>query len=71
MTAGLGGDGLHLLAPVYAGSRVRLTRRFLAARESASRPNTGIITIEDRLEDPDGQVVFRTSGSMLVAKRKG
>lgn len=69
MTAGLGGDGLHLLAPVYAGTRVRLTRRFLAARTSKSRPGVGIVKIEDSLSDPDGKLLFRTSGSMLVAKR--
>lgn len=70
MEAGLGGDGFDLVAPVYAGSRVRLRRRYLAARESKSRPELGIVTLEDRLENEDGDTVFRTSGSMMVAKRR-
>jgi acyl dehydratase len=69
LVAGLGGDGLHLLAPIYAGDRVRLVRRFTQTRASKSKPEAGIITIEDTLESPDGKVVFRTSGSMLIARR--
>ena len=69
LMAGLGGDGLHLLAPVRVGERVRLVRRFTDARASESRPNAGIVAIEDTLMTPAGQAVFRTSGSMLIAKR--
>lgn len=69
MVAGLGGDGLQLLAPVRAGDRVRLVRRFTKTRASRSRPEVGIVTIEDTLESEDGRAVFRTSGSMLVARR--
>lgn len=69
LVAGLGGDGLELLAPVYAGTRVRLTRVFAAARESKSRPGVGVVRIEDQLEDPEGRVLFRTAGSILIAKR--
>ena len=65
----LGGDGFDLVAPVYADSRVRLTRRYTAARESKSRPDVGIVTIEDRLTNQDGELVYRTSGSMFVSKR--
>lgn len=69
LLAGLGGDGLDLHAPVFAGSRVRLVRRFTEARPSKSRPNAGIVSIADRLETPSGEVVFRTAGSMLVERR--
>jgi acyl dehydratase len=69
LVAGLGGDGLQLLAPVRVGDRVRLARRFTAARPSKSRPTAGVVSIEDTLESPGGQAVFRTSGSMLVARR--
>lgn len=69
LVAGLGGDGLHLLAPVRAGERVRLVRRFTAARESRSRPEAGIVSVEDRLETPDGTIVFKAIGSMLLARR--
>jgi len=71
MAAGLGGDGFDLLSPVYAGSRVRLRRRYLEARASKSRPEVGIVRLEDALENEDGVVVFRTTGSMMVSKRPG
>ncbi|MBJ20299.1 MAG: acyl dehydratase [bacterium] len=70
LIAGLGGDGFHLLAPVRAGTRVRLLRRFLATRTSRSRPDAGVVSIEDTLVMPDGEAVFRTSGAMLVARRE-
>lgn len=69
LVAGLGGDGLSLLAPVYAGTEVRLARSYLAKRPSKSRPGTGIVTLEDVLESPDGAPLFRTSGSVLIARR--
>lgn len=69
LVAGLGGDGLQLLAPVRAGDRVRLVRRFTQVRASRSRPESGIVSLEDTLESPDGEPVFRTSGSILLAKR--
>lgn len=69
LIAGLGGDGLALLAPVRADSRVRLIRRFTAKRLSKSRPGAGIVTIEDTLYSPEEEALFRTSGSMLVACR--
>lgn len=69
LVAGLGGDGLDLVAPVYAGSEVRLVRRFTEARASASRPGAGVVSFADHLENREGQVVFRTAGSVLLAKR--
>ena len=69
MAAGLGGDGMTLVAPVYADTRVQLTRRYVSVRKSKSRPEVGIVSIEDTLHDQDGTIVFRTSGSMFVSKR--
>ena len=43
MAAGLGGDGFDLVSPLYPGSRVQLTRRYLAARASKSRRRCTII----------------------------
>ncbi len=71
LVSGLGGDGLQLLAPVRANSRVRLVRRFTAARASKSRPTTGVVSFEDTLVTPAGEAVFRTSGSVLLARREG
>ena len=69
LVSGLGGDGLQLLAPVRAGVRVRLVRRFTGARPSRSRPDAGVVSLEDTLVTPDGEAVFRTSGSVLLARR--
>ena len=69
LIAGLGGDGLNLLAPVLVGERVRLIRRYTGARESKSRAGAGVVSLEDTLYTPDGTAVFRTSGSILMAKR--
>ena len=69
LIAGLGGDGLHLLAPVRVGERVQLIRRYTGARESKSRAGAGVVSLEDTLVTPDGTAVFRTSGSILIAKR--
>ena len=69
LIAGLGGDGLALLAPVRADSRVRLIRRFTSKRLSKSRPGAGIVSIEDTLYSPEEEALFRTSGSILIACR--
>jgi len=69
LLAGLGGDGLELLAPVRAGAQVKLVRRFTGKRVSRSRPECGVVAIEHTLETPGGEVVFRTRGAMLVERR--
>lgn len=70
LIAGLGGDGLQIVAPLRAGASVRLVRSFTQVRPSKSRPDAGVLTIADTLELPSGEVVFRTSGSVLVARRE-
>jgi len=69
LIAGLGGGGLEILAPVRVGEQVQLTRRFTSARESRSRPDAGIVSVEDTLYTFEGDAAFRISGSMLIAKR--
>jgi acyl dehydratase len=69
LVAGLGGEGLQLVAPVLAGTEIRLRREFTGARPSKSRPGTGVVSFADALEDREGRVVFRTAGSALVEAR--
>lgn len=71
LLAGLGGDGLELLAPVREGARVRMVRRFTGKRPSRSRPGVGIVSVEQTLETPAGEVLFRTRGAVLVERRAG
>ncbi len=69
LVSGLGGDGLELIAPVLVGTRIRLRRRFSATRASRSRPEAGVVTFSDVLEDEAGSPRFRTAGSVLLARR--
>jgi acyl dehydratase len=69
LIAGLGGDGLQVLAPVRVDTRVRLVRRFTSARLSRSRPEAGVVAFEDVIESPEGETLFRTSGSVLIQRR--
>ncbi len=69
LVSGLGGDGLNLLLPVRPEDELRLLRTYTGKRESASRPECGIVSIEHTLERRGGDIVFRTSGSMLVERR--
>lgn len=70
LVAGLGGDGLQILAPLRPGASVRLIRCFTKVRPSKSRPHAGILTMTDTLELSSGEAVFQTSGSVLVARRQ-
>lgn len=69
LVAGLGGDGLQVVAPVRVGTKVRLVRCFTSARPSRSRPEAGVVAFEDVIESPEGKTLFRTSGSVLIARR--
>ena len=70
LVSGLGGDGLNLLMPVRPDDEVRLARTYTHKRESASRPSCGVVGIAHTLERRNGDEVFRTSGSILVARRE-
>ena len=69
LVAGLGGDGMQLLSPVLAGQRLRLVRRFTEKRPSRSQPGAGVVGIEHTLVSPEGALLFRTRGFILVACR--
>jgi acyl dehydratase len=70
LVSGLGGDGLNLLQPVRPGDELRLVRTYTSKRESGSRPACGVVGIEHVLERKNGEVVFRTTGAILVERRK-
>jgi len=69
LLSGLGGDGLNLLLPVRADDELRLVRTYTDKRESRSKPDRGIVGIEHSLERRNGDIVFRTTGSILVKRR--
>lgn len=70
LVSGLGGDGLNLLLPVRPDDELRLVRTYTSKRASGSRPGCGIVGIEHVLERRDGDLVFRTTGSILVERRQ-
>ena len=67
--ANLGWDKVRLTGPVFVGDTLYAESTVLAIRESASRPNQGIVTVESRGLNQDGQQVIRFERSMLIPKR--
>ncbi len=69
LLAGLGGEGMNLLAAVRPGDRLQLVRTYTDKRPSRSRTDRGVVGIEHTLENLEGEVVYRTQGKILVARR--
>jgi acyl dehydratase len=67
--ANLGWDKVRLTGPVFVGDTLYAESTVLAIRESASRPNQGIVTVESRGIKQDGQQVIIFERSMLIPKR--
>jgi acyl dehydratase len=67
--ANLGWDKVRLTGPVFVGDTLYAESTVLAIRESASRPNQGIVTVESRGIKQDGQQVISFERSMLIPKR--
>ena len=67
--ANLGWDKVRLIGPVFVGDTLYAESTVLAIRESGSRPNQGIVTVESRGLKQDGQQVISFERSMLIPKR--
>ena len=67
--ANLGWDKVRLTGPVFVGDTLYVESTVLAIRESGSRPNQGIVTVESRGLKQDGQQVISFERSMLIPKR--
>ncbi|RPG29620.1 MAG: MaoC family dehydratase [Gammaproteobacteria bacterium TMED92] len=67
--ANLGWDKVRLTGPVFVGDTLYAESTVLSIRESASRPNQGIVTVESRGIKQDGQQVISFQRSMLIPKR--
>src|SRR5262245_3444865 len=65
----LGWDEVRLPAPVFAGDTIYAQTEVLSARESASRPNMGLVTIATTGYKQDGTVVLTFRRTILVYKR--
>jgi acyl dehydratase len=67
--ANLGWDKVRLTAPVFAGDTIYAESEVLEVRESASRPNQGIVTVRTTGKKADGTVFMTFERSILVPKR--
>ncbi|MEC9154782.1 MAG: MaoC family dehydratase [Pseudomonadota bacterium] len=67
--ANLGWDKVRLTGPVFVGDTLYAESTVLAIRESGSRPNQGIVTVESRGLKQDGQQVISFERSMLIPKQ--
>lgn len=62
-------DDLKLTAPVFAGDTLYAESLVLGKRESASRPDAGIVHIKTRSLNQDGTVIMRYRRKFFVYKR--
>lgn len=65
----LGWDEIVLPNPVYAGDTLYSESEVVSKRESASRPEQGIVKVETRGYKQDGTLVIRYKRSVMVWKR--
>lgn len=69
--ANLGFEKVVFPAPVFHRDTIRVTSEVLAARESATRPTQGIVTLEHRGYTQGDVLVCRAVRNALMSKRPG
>ena len=67
--ANLGWDKVRLTGPVFIGDTIYAQSTVLSIRESKSRPNQGIVTVETVGLKQDDTQVISFERSMLIPKR--
>lgn len=66
----LGMEGVRFHQPVYPGDTLTASSRVVEARESDSRPTTGIVTWRTEARNQRGELVVELNRTNLVAKRR-
>ena len=66
----LGKDKLRLPSPARAGTTLTYETCCTGKRESASRPDAGIVALTDTVTDSDGNVVLSQDVTLMVVRRK-
>jgi acyl dehydratase len=69
VVANLGWEKVRFTAPVYVGDTLYAESEVLAKRDSASRPNMGIVTASTTGRKADGTVVITFERSFLAPRR--
>jgi len=67
--ANLGWNDIRLTAPVFNGDTLYAESEVLAKRESAKRPNQGVVTVRTKGVKSDGTEFMSFERTMLVPKR--
>lgn len=67
--ANLGWDNIRMTAPVFCGDTLYAESEVLEKRESASRPEQGIVTVRTTGKNQHGDVVCTFNRTMLIWKR--
>jgi len=67
--ANLGWNDIRLTAPVFVGDTIYAESEVLGKRESASRPNSGIVTVKTTGSKADGTIFMTFERTMLIPKR--
>ena len=67
--ANLGWDEVRLPAPVFEGDTIYSRSEVLDKRESKSRPNVGIVTVETTGYNQDGRTVITFKRTIMVYRR--
>lgn len=67
--ANLGWGEITLPKPVFEGDTIRSSSRVLAVRESGSRDDVGIVTVETEGTNQHGDVVIRFTRTLMVYRR--
>jgi len=70
VVAMLGKDKLRLPNPARPGSVLSYHTRCIEKRQPSSRPEVGIIRLDDTLTDRDGKPVLTQEVTLMVARRK-
>ena len=67
--ANLGWDEVRLPNPVFEGDTIYSQSEVLEKRESSSRPNIGIVTVQTTGYNHDGKIVITFKRTIMVYKR--
>ncbi len=67
--ANLGFQEIKFLAPTFHGDTIYSESEVLDKKESSSRPDRGVITVETRAHNQHGQLVMSFRRSVMVAKQ--
>ena len=69
LVAGLGLERMDLPNPVRPGDTLSIRISVADCRRSKSRPETGIVTMEQTVENQEGQTVLSMTSKMIVRAR--